>query len=148
VAALPPSEPARAEPPAAAAALPAPLAEQVANLAAADPALRFEAVDVLIESKEPKVLVHLLPLVRDPDAFVRRLTVEGLREFRRPAAVDALLEALADEDENVCDTAWRSLRDVTGQRLPFDASASKEARSRAAKKWRDWWAGARDTFGG
>jgi hypothetical protein len=130
-----------------AAELPASLAEQVVNLGAADPALRFEAVDVLIESKEPKVLPHLLPLVRDPDAFVRRLTVEGLREFRRPEAVDALLEALADADENVCDTAWRSLRDLTGQRLPFDASASKEARARAAKKWQEWWQGARDSFG-
>ena len=136
-----------ADPSPPAAELPAPLAEQVANLGAADPALRFEAVDVLIESKEPKVLPHLLPLVRDPDAFVRRLTVEGLREFRRPEAVDALLEALADADENVCDTAWRSLRDLTGQRLPFDASASKEARARAAKKWQEWWQGARDAFG-
>ena len=119
----------------------------MAKLTAADPALRFEAVDVLIESKDPKVLPNLLPLVRDPDAFVRRLTVEGLREFRQPAAVEALLEALVDDDENVCDTAWRSLRDLTGQRLPFDASASKEARARAAKKWQAWWDGARDTFG-
>jgi len=127
--------------------LPADLAEQVENLAAADPAVRFEAVDVLIESQNLKVLPHLLPLAKDPDAFVRRLTVEGLREFQKAEAVDALVEALRDEDENVCDTAWRSLRDLTGQKFPFDASANKESRARAAQKWADWWSKARDSFG-
>jgi hypothetical protein len=127
--------------------LPADLAEQVKNLAAADPAVRFEAVDVLVESKNLKVLPHLLPLAKDPDAFVRRLTVEGLREFQKAEAIDALVDALRDEDENVCDTAWRSLRDISGQKFPFDASANKESRARAAQKWADWWAKARDTFG-
>jgi HEAT repeat protein len=132
---------------AAAAGLPAPLAEQVQKLGASDPAIRFEAVDALIESDNPDVLPHLLPLAKDADAFVRRLVVEGLRGFKKPEAVDALIEALRDADENVCDTAWRSLRDVTGQRLPFDASSTKEARGRAAQKWSDWWAKARDAFG-
>lgn len=127
--------------------VPAELAEHVRKLAAADPAVRFEAVDVLVDSKNLKVLPFLLPLAKDPDAFVRRLTVEGLREFQKAEAVDALIEALRDEDENVCDTAWRSLRDVTGQKFKFDAAANKEARGRAAKAWQGWWAKARPTFG-
>lgn len=127
--------------------IPADLAEQVRKLVAADPAVRFEAVDVLIESRNLKILPHLLPLAKDPDAFVRRLTVEGLREFRKPEAVDALIQALGDGDENVCDTAWRSLRDVTGQKFRFEASANKEARGRAAQAWQDWWEKARPTFG-
>ncbi|MFT4511988.1 MAG: hypothetical protein ACI89X_000682 [Planctomycetota bacterium] len=127
--------------------LPPELADQVRKLSHADPAVRFEAVDVLAESKNLKVLPYLLPLAKDPDAFVRRLTVEGLREFEKPEAVDALIAALRDEDENVCDTAWRSLRDLTGQKFKFEASASKEARGRAAQAWQDWWAKARTTFG-
>jgi hypothetical protein len=127
--------------------LPSELADQVRKLSAADPAVRFEAVDVLAESKNLKVLPYLLPLANDPDAFVRRLTVEGLREFRKPESVDALIAALRDEDENVCDTAWRSLRDLTGQKFKFEASASKEARGRSAQAWQDWWAKARATFG-
>ena len=127
--------------------IPEELVEQVRKLTAADPAVRFEAVDVLIESRNLKVLPHLLPLAKDPDAFVRRLTVEGLREFRKPEAVDALIQALRDDDENVCDTAWRSLRDVTGQKFRFEASANKEARGRAAQVWQDWWEKARPTFG-
>ncbi|HEB53028.1 MAG TPA: hypothetical protein ENI87_07235 [bacterium] len=139
--------PATSKPEPAAVDLPAELAKQVARLTAADPAVRFEAVDLLIESKEPKVLEHVLPLAKDPDGFVRRLTVEGLREFRRPEAVDVLIEALRDDDESVCDTAWRSLRELTGQKIPFDASASKDARGRAADKWLQWWEKARATFG-
>lgn len=127
--------------------LPAALAEQVQRLGAADPAVRFEAVDVLVESKNAKALPYLLPLAKDPDPFVRRLTVEGLGDFKKPEVVDALIEALGDEDENVCDTAWTSLRDLTGQKFKFQASASKEARARAAQAWRDWWAKARATFG-
>jgi hypothetical protein len=127
--------------------LPSVLAAAVAKLGATDPAVRFEAVDVLIESKNLDVLTHLLPLVKDADAFVRRLTVEGLREFRKAEAVDALVEALGDEDENVCDTAWRSLRDLTGQKFPFDAAASKKARAGAANKWLEWWSKSRDSFG-
>ena len=123
------------------------LQEHVRKLAAGDPAVRFEAVDVLIDSKNLNVLPYLLPLAKDPDAFVRRLTVEGLREFRKAEAVDALIGALADDDENVCDTAWRSLCDMTGQKFKFDAAASKEARGRAARSWQDWWEKARDTFG-
>ena len=76
-----------------------------------------------------------------------RLTVEVLRDFRHADAVDALLAALADDDENVRDTAWRSLRDLTGQKLAFDATASKDARGKAAAKWQEWCGTARATFG-
>lgn len=126
--------------------LPPELAASVAKLSAADPAARFEAVDVLIEGKDPRVLPHLLPLAKDEDAFVRRLTVEGLRGFRTVEVVDALIAALGDDDENVCDTAWRSLRDLTRQKLPFDPAANKRARASAAAKWQQWWVKARDGF--
>ncbi len=129
--------------------LPAPLAEQVAKLQSADPAIRFEAVDELARSKDPAVLPHLLPLVRDPDAFVRRVTMDGLVGFRAAPAVDALLVGLADPDENVRDTAWRSLRELTGQKFPFDASnPSKDVRARALQRWQEWWDANRATFGG
>lgn len=127
--------------------VPADLAEHVRKLSSGDPAVRFEAVDVLVDSKNLMILKFLLPLAKDPDAFVRRLTVDGLREFKKEEAVDALIEALRDEDENVCDTAWRSLRTLTGQNLKFDAAANKESRGRAAQAWQDWWTKARPTFG-
>lgn len=128
-------------------ALPGALGEHVRKLGSADAAVRFEAVDELLRSKNPAILNHILPLARDPDSFVRRLTIEGLRDYKRPEAIEALLVALGDGDENVRDTAWRSLREASGQKLPFEASASKDVRARAQQRWQDWWDKNKATFG-
>jgi len=122
------------------------LAEQVRKLTAADPAVRFEAVDMLGASKDPKVLPHLLPLAKDPDAFVRRLTIEMLREFKSVESVEALLAGLVDDDSYVRDTAWRSLKIVTDQKFAFEPDGSKESRKRQVRKWTDWWESAKATF--
>lgn len=128
-------------------ALPEALAAQVKKLGDADAAVRFEAVDALISSKNLAVLPKLLPMARDSDSFVRRLTIEGLRDFKHSDAVEALLAALADTDVSVADTAWNSLKKLTGQKIPFDAAApSKEARQRAQQKWQEWWEKNKATF--
>lgn len=128
--------------------LPAALAEQVRKLQSDDAAIRFEAVDELVRSKNEAVLPHLLPIANDPDPFVRRVTMDGLAGFAKPEAVDALLGGLADSDENVRDTAWRSLREVTGQKFAFDAfNPSKEVRARAQQRWLEWWEKSKATFG-
>jgi hypothetical protein len=120
-------------------ALPEALAAQAKKLKSTDPAVRFEAADELLRSKNPLVLPYLLPVAGDTDAFVRRLAVDGLRDWKHAEVVEVLLTALADADENVRDTAWVSLKQVTGQKIPFETTASKDARARAIQRWRDWW---------
>jgi len=56
-----------------------------------------------------------------------------------PRHSDDLLAALGDADEYVRDTAWRSLKDVTGQKLPFESAGTKDARARATARWQEWW---------
>ncbi|HEX5053787.1 MAG TPA: HEAT repeat domain-containing protein [Planctomycetota bacterium] len=149
VSAAPPvdSRPAPAVPDAPVAnALPPALAEHVRRLQASDPAVRFEAVDELLSSREPAVVPHVLPLARDPDSFVRRLTVEGLRDFKRPEVVDALLVALNDSDDSVAETAWQSLKELTGQKIPFE-TRPKDARARAVQRWQEWWDKNKAAFG-
>lgn len=145
------AEPAAPAPPPAATpgapALPEALAEQVKKLKSPDPAVRFEAVDELLRSKNALILPHLLPIARDTDSFVRRLTVEGLRDFKKPEVVEALLGALTDNDDLVSETAWRSLKEVTGQKIPFEASGTKDARARAVQRWQEWWEKNKATFG-
>lgn len=131
----------------AAPALPAALAEAAKKLTSTDPAVRFEAADTLLRSKDAQVLPLVTPLARDADSFVRSLVVEGLRAWKRPEVVDALLPALGDTDVNVRDIAWRSLKEVTGQKLPFETNAGKDVRARAIQKWQEWWDKNKATFG-
>ncbi len=122
-------------------------ADQVLKLKEADAAERFKAVDLLLRSKNKTVVQLLLPMAKDPDTFVRRLTVEGIKEYRLAIVVDALLLALADPEEIVRDTAWRSLKEVTGQKLPFDPRATRDARSKAQRAWQEWWEQHKAEFG-
>lgn len=128
--------------------LPPALAAQVAKLTSTEASVRFVAVDELFRSKNPDVLVHLLPMAKDADPFVRRLTIDGLRDHKRAEVVEVLIAALADADENVRDTAWGSLKILTGQKLPFEATGTKDARARAVQRWQEWWDKSKATFGG
>lgn len=128
------------------AGLPAALVEPARKLAAPDPAVRFEGVDELQRSKDAAAVPLLLPLLRDADPFVRRLVAEGFAAHKRADVVEALLGALGDADEYVRDTAWRSLKDVTGQKLPFESAGTKDARARAVARWQDWWEKAKAGF--
>jgi HEAT repeat protein len=128
--------------------LPAAFTEPMRKLAVADPAVRFEGVDELQRTKDAAAVPLLLPLLRDPDPFVRRLVAEGFAAHKRADVVEALLGALGDADEYVRDTAWRSLKDVTGQKLPFESAGTKDARARAAARWQEWWDKSKAGFGG
>jgi HEAT repeats len=126
--------------------LPPALGHQVTRLKAGDAGDRFEAVDVLVQSKNVLALPHLLPMLKDEDAFVRRLTAEGLASFRDKTAVDALLVSMADPEGIVRHTAHASLRKLTGQSIAFDPDGSGSARSQSQRRWKDWWDKNRDKF--
>ena len=140
------ANPSAAGPVESSAVLPAGLQHLFGNLTAEDPGTRFEAVDELLRSKNPLVREHLLPMAKDPDMFVRRLTVEGLREFHHSSCVDTLLVALADPEPIVRDTAYDSVKELTGQNIPFDADAPRDSRLAAQRRWQDWWDENRESF--
>ena len=127
-------------------ALPANLAVQAARLKDADAGNRFEAVDQLVQSKNPATLRYLVPMLKDGDPFVRRLTAEGLATFKVAAGVDALLVTLADPESIVRHTAHVSLKKLTGQSISFDPDGSSSSRSSAQRRWKDWWSKNRDKF--
>jgi hypothetical protein len=125
--------------------MPPELQHQVLALGDEDPGTRFSAVDKLLRSHDLRVLPNLLPMAKDANTFVRRLTVEGLRDFRRPEVVDALLVALADPEPIVRLTASASLRALTAQRIDFDDS-SVTTRTSGQRRWQEWWDKNRATF--
>ena len=126
--------------------LPPELAHEVAKLKDSDPGTRFEAVDKLIESRNAVVIADLVAMTNDADLFVRRLTVEGLRDFHMPESVDALLTALADVEGIVRHTAYASLTKLTGQAIAFDPDGKRDERRTAQRRWQDWWDKNRATF--
>ena len=134
--------------PAGGSALPPALASLAQKLKDEDAGTRFEALDKLLASKNAQVVPFVLPLTKDADTFVRRLAVEGLKDHKLVAVVDALLVALLDPVPLIADTAWRSLKDLTGQKLPFDSAAKREDRAKAQQAWQDWWTKHKDQFGG
>src|SRR5690606_24644411 len=125
--------------------LPAELKHHVMALADEDPGTRFTAVDKLLRSRDPRVLGALLPMAKDSNLFVRRLTVAGLRDFRSPESIEALLVALADPEALVRLAANAALRELTGQRIEFD-DATASSRAAGQRRWQEWWDKNRATF--
>ena len=119
--------------------VPAELSHHVSKLSDSDPGARFEAVDKLIQSRDPSILDKLVAMTKDADPFVRRLTVEGLSDFRKAVSIEALLTALADAESIVRHAAYSSLRKLTGEDIAFDPDARKDERRAAQRRWQDWW---------
>ncbi len=119
--------------------LPPELEHSVLALADEDPGTRFAAVDKLVRSRDLRVVKPLASSAKDSNAFVRRLAVDGLREFKHVDAVDALLVALADPESVVRHTAHASLCALTRQRFEFDPDANASSRANAQRRWQDWW---------
>lgn len=114
------------------------LAKRVKQLASTDASVRWAAVDELLRSGDQYVVPHLLPMLEDPDAFVRRLCATGLGNLGAESACGALVTALEDEQPIVRQAAYRSLVKLSGQNFVFDAQASKAKRRVQVKKWKDW----------
>ncbi len=136
--------PARVEP---SSEIPADLKLHVDALRDRDPGVRFDAVHQLLQSRNAAVFAPVAAMVTDEDAFVRRLTIEGLGEVRSPEAVDVLLVALMDDEEIVRFSALDALQNLTQQDIPYDPSATAEKRRKAQGAWQDWWKTHRDLFG-
>ncbi len=120
-------------------ALPEPLSGFVAQLTDRDDGARFEAVDELLQSGDPRVFPHILPLASDADPFVRRLVFEGLKDFRDATAVDALIQALGDAESLVRYTAYASLKALTSHDITFDPDAAAGKRASMQRRWQEWW---------
>ena len=64
----------------------------------------------------------------------------------KPLFVIAGLNVL--ENIDLALTVGRQLKDVTGQKLPFESAGTKDARARAVARWQEWWDKSKAGFGG
>lgn len=109
------------------------------NLADSNPSIRWEAVDELGRTKDPAVIPHLTPLLKDADLFVRMCAARVLAELGTLQGVPALIDALEDAEPTVRESAWNALRTLTGKDFKFDPQGNEADRSKKVKLWREWW---------
>jgi HEAT repeat protein len=109
------------------------------NLADANPSTRWEAVDELGRTKDPAVIAHVTPLLRDSDLFVRMCAARVLSDLGTLQGVPALIDALEDAEPTVRESAWNALRTLTGKDFKFDPQGNEADRSKKVKSWREWW---------
>ncbi len=109
------------------------------DLANADSAVRWNAVQALAESGDPAVVPHLVPLLNDADIWVRMAAAGALGDLGAIEGVGPLIETLEDPETAVRERAMLSLREITGRSFQFDPSGAEGERAKVVKKWRDWW---------
>lgn len=109
------------------------------DLANADSAVRWNAVQALAESGDPRVVPHLVPLLDDADIWVRMAAAGALGDLGAIEGVGPLIETLEDPETAVRERAMLSLRSITGRSFQFDPSGTEADRAKVVKKWRDWW---------
>jgi len=109
------------------------------NLADANPSTRWEAVDELGRAKDPAVIPHVVPLLRDSDLFVRMCAARVLADLGTLQGVPALLDALEDSEPTVRESAWNALRTLTGKDFKYDPQGNEADRAKKVKAWREWW---------
>jgi hypothetical protein len=113
--------------------------EHTRGLASPSAATRWSAVTALGETKDPRVVPHLLAMLVDPDIFVRMATARILGDLRGSEAIGSLIDALEDEEPAVREAVVAALRAITGENFRFDPMANEAERARRVKAWRDWW---------
>jgi hypothetical protein len=120
----------------------------VARLASQSSDIRWQTIQDLGDTGDPAVAEHVVPMLKDPDIFVRMASARILEELRAVSAIPALIDALEDPEASVREAAAVALRSISGRDLRFDPDAKEAERARQIKAWRDWWKRAeRDLLG-
>jgi uncharacterized coiled-coil protein SlyX len=137
-----PKPPAKANaptPPQPAASNEALLQKYIADLSSPDSGTRWQAVQSLGGTRDPAVVPHLVPMLRDSDIFVRMAACRHLGDLGAVEAIPALIDTLEDEEVAVREAALSAVRGLSGQSIPFDPGAKEGERAKRVKAWRDWW---------
>jgi hypothetical protein len=100
-----------------------------------DPSVRFEAARQLVARQDAAGLTVLREALAGPDSFRRARAVELLGRLHDPGSVDALIDAVGDEQQFVARLAADELQGLTGRSVPHVA-VSEQGRRRQAEQLR------------
>jgi HEAT repeat protein len=112
----------------------------LANLDGKETNVVFAAIETLRTKKVREAgprLVKLLATSKDP--YLRMGAAAALGGIGIADGVDALIEALVDEDVSVAGQASKAIRRITGVNLDFSAKAGIRERRKAKSEMKQWW---------
>ena len=122
---------------------------QLTGLKDASAGNRWNAVTVLGDTGDPRVVPHLLPMLADEDVFVRMATARVLGDMGIPSAIPGLIDALSDGQPAVREAAVVALRVISGKDFRFDPLGKDADRRKAQTSWKKWWGdNSEDLLGG
>jgi hypothetical protein len=116
------------------------------DLAHTNAGLRLDAVYALGETKDSRVVPHLVSMLKDEDLFVRMATTHVLVDLDAKLAVPNLIDTLEDDSSPVREAAMVALRDLTSQNFQFEPLGTNTARKKRIDDWRSWWKRNGDDF--
>ena len=113
----------------------------IAQLGSKDPGIRFQSIVELGRYSGDKVVTALEGMLKDPEDYVRKVAVQGVRKQGRVSSVPRLIDALRDGDYFVRKAARDALRSQTNESFGFDPDGSASERESKVKLWESWWQG-------
>lgn len=113
-----------------------PLTSQLRADAAAD---RWDAVEALGETRDPRTAEFVATALADPDLFVRMAAARVLGELASLDGVPGLIDALGDPEPSVREASVLALRTITGQEFNYDPTEEPDRRKKRVDAWRKWW---------
>lgn len=116
------------------------------DLSDQSPGIRLEAIYALGETRDSGVVPHLIPMLEDPDLFVRMASARILQDLGARQAAPNLIDALEDPQSAVREAAMVALRQITGEEFRFDPLANAGDRTKRVNAWRDWWKRSGEAF--
>jgi hypothetical protein len=105
-----------------------------------DVAVLFTAMETLRKKKVREAGPRLVKILgAHKDGFARMAAATALGGIGIADGMDALIEALVDEDSSVATQASKAIRQITGQDLDFSAKAGIRERRKAKSEMKQWW---------
>lgn len=111
----------------------------LADLKHKNSGIRLDTLYALAETRDPRVIPHIVPMLGDADLFVRMGTARILQDLDAREAVPNLIDALEDPESAVRESAMVALRAITSRDFRFEPVAAQAERTKRVKAWRDWW---------
>lgn len=110
----------------------------IGGLSSSDDSERWNSVEELGASGDPAAAAHVVPVLTDPEMFVRMAAARVLGVLGNEIALEPLVRALDDPEPSVREAAHASLCKLSGEDFVFEPNAEPKTRAKQIDAWRVW----------